>query len=112
MILTRGVEVKIVPRGSRGFGVGRRRRVSVRDMAALRIAATGLGSLYGGDALDWLGGLGDATVDLVFADPPYNLGRERWDAIGSPAEYLDWSGRRVAEAARVPKRDGAPYICG
>jgi site-specific DNA-methyltransferase (adenine-specific) len=112
MILTRGGEVKIVPRGSRAFGVGLGRRVSVGDMAAPRIAATRLGSLFGGDALDWLAELDDGSVDLVFADPPYNLGRERWDAIGSPAEYLDWSGRWIAEAARILKRDGSLYVCG
>src|SRR4051794_31413427 len=112
MILTRRGEVKIVPGGSRAFGVGLRARVSVGRMAAPRIAATRLGTLYGGDALDWLGTLGDASVDLVFADPPYNLGRERWDAIGSPAEYLEWSARWIGHASRVLKRDGSLYICG
>jgi site-specific DNA-methyltransferase (adenine-specific) len=112
MILTRGGEVKIVPGRSRAFGVGLHRRVSVADMAAPRIAATKLGSLFGGDALDWLDELDDGSVDLVFADPPYNLGRERWDAIGSPAEYLDWTGRWIAAVARVLKRDGSLYVCG
>ena len=57
-------------------------------------------------------GIPTASVDLVFADPPYNLGRERWDALGSPAEYLEWSGRWIAEAARILKRDGSLYVCG
>jgi site-specific DNA-methyltransferase (adenine-specific) len=112
MILTRGVEVKIVPRGFVGFGVGLRRRVSVAVMAALRVAATKLGTLYGGDAIEWLGSLDAESVDLIFADPPYNLGRERWDALGSPAEYLAWSARWIAAAARALKRDGSLYICG
>jgi site-specific DNA-methyltransferase (adenine-specific) len=81
-------------------------------MAAQRIAATARGTLYGGDAIDWLEGLEAESVDLVFADPPYNLGRERWDAIGSSADYLEWSARWIAAAARALRRDGSLYICG
>ena len=112
MILTRAVEVKIVPGGSLGFGVVFRGRVSVAVMAAPRIAATKLGTLFGGDAIEWLNGLEIESVDLVFADPPYNLGREHWDALGSPAEYLAWSAAWIAAAARVLRRDGSLYICG
>jgi site-specific DNA-methyltransferase (adenine-specific) len=112
MILARGIEVKIVTRGSLGFGVGFRARVSVAIMAAQRIAATPRGTLYGGDAIEWLDSLSAASVDLVFADPPYNLGRERWDTIGSSADYLEWSARWIAAAARVLRRDGSLYICG
>ena len=31
--------------------------------------------LYEGDCIEWLKSLADETVDLVFADPPYNLSR-------------------------------------
>jgi site-specific DNA-methyltransferase (adenine-specific) len=112
MIVTRGVEVKIVPRGFRGFGVGVRAHVSVAIMIAQRVAATALGTLYGGDAIEWLDELPAESVDLVFADPPYNLGRERWDTLGSPSEYTAWSARWIAAAARVLKPDGSLYICG
>ena len=30
------------------------------------------GRLYQGNSIDWLSSLDDASVDLVFADPPYN----------------------------------------
>jgi site-specific DNA-methyltransferase (adenine-specific) len=81
-------------------------------MAAPPVAATALGSLFGGDSIAWLGTLGPASVDLVFADPPYNLGRERWDVLGSTREYLDWSRRWIAEAVRVLRPTGSLYICG
>jgi site-specific DNA-methyltransferase (adenine-specific) len=81
-------------------------------MAALRIAATARGTLFGGDAIEWLEGLGAESVDLVFADPPYNLGRERWDVLGSADDYLQWSARWIAAAARALRRDGSLYICG
>src|SRR3954468_14148156 len=112
MILARASEVKIVPRGSLGFGVALRARVSVAVMAALRIAATARGALFGGDAIEWLEGLDAESVDLVFADPPYNLGRERWDAIGSSTDYLEWSRGWISAAARVLRPDGSLYVCG
>ena len=31
------------------------------------------GKLYQGNSIDWLASLDDASVDLVFADPPYNI---------------------------------------
>jgi len=33
------------------------------------------GKLYQGNSIDWLASLDDASVDLVFADPPYNESR-------------------------------------
>lgn len=81
-------------------------------MAAPALATTALGSLFGGDALPWLAALPSASVDLVFADPPYNLGRERWDDLGSSAEYLAWSRAWTGEAARILKPTGSLYVCG
>jgi site-specific DNA-methyltransferase (adenine-specific) len=79
---------------------------------APRVATTALGTLYGGDALGWLATLAPATVDLVFADPPYNLGRESWDDFASLERYLDWTRLWIAEVARVLKPSGSLYICG
>jgi site-specific DNA-methyltransferase (adenine-specific) len=81
-------------------------------MAAPALAATALGSLFAADALEWLATLPAASVDLVFADPPYNLGRERWDVLGSEADYLAWSRRWIVEAARILRPSGSLYICG
>src|SRR5205809_2470237 len=104
MILTQRSEVKMM---ARVFA-----RDSVAAMAAPALAATALGSLYAADALDWLTTLPTASVDLVFADPPYNLGRERWDDLGSERDYLAWSARWVGEAARILRPTGSLYICG
>ena len=81
-------------------------------MAGSPVVATRLGSLYGGDAVGWLETLRAGSVDLVFADPPYNLGREKWDAFGSDGEYLAWSVRWISEVARVLRPTGSLYICG
>jgi site-specific DNA-methyltransferase (adenine-specific) len=68
--------------------------------------------LHEGDALQWLPTLAPASVDLVFADPPYNAGREAWDTFRSDRAYLDWSARWIGEAARVLKPTGSLYVCG
>ena len=76
------------------------------------VLTTQLGALYAEDALAWLSTLADASVDLVFADPPYNAGREKWDTFADEDAYLDWSSRWLAEAARVLRPTGSLYVCG
>ena len=71
-----------------------------------------MGALFAEDAIDWLRTLPDGTVDLVFADPPYNAGREAWDTFVDEDAYLAWSSRWLAEAARVLNPAGSLYICG
>jgi site-specific DNA-methyltransferase (adenine-specific) len=76
------------------------------------IASTAAGTLFGGDGLAWLTTLDDASVDLVFADPPYNLGRERWDTIGTTSAYVEWSRSWITQAARTLRPSGSMFICG
>ena len=81
-----------------------------------------------GDCLSELAGLPDACVDLVFADPPYNLQLERtllrpnntrvdgvdeaWDKFASFAEYDRFSRAWLAACRRVLKPDGAIWVIG
>jgi site-specific DNA-methyltransferase (adenine-specific) len=70
------------------------------------------GCLFVGDSLRWLPSLPDRSVDLVFADPPYNLNRLTWDRFPSQDAYIGWSLRWIAEAARVLRDHGSLYLCG
>jgi site-specific DNA-methyltransferase (adenine-specific) len=70
------------------------------------------GALIRGEATYFLKSLKDESVDLVFADPPYNLAKERWDEFGSNQEYMFWSSWWIKEAFRVLKPNGAMYLCG
>lgn len=70
------------------------------------------GKLYQGDSLDWLAGLDQESVDMVFADPPYNLKKADWDTFESQEKYIDWSMKWVEQASRVLKPTGSLYICG
>lgn len=70
------------------------------------------GTLYQGDALAWLASLAGESVDLVFADPPYNIKKAEWDNFESQEHYIEWSMQWLKEAARVLKPTGSLYVCG
>lgn len=70
------------------------------------------GEIWLGDALDWLRGLESESVDLIFADPPYNIKKAEWDSFESQERYIAWSLVWIEQAARVLKPTGTLYICG
>ena len=65
-----------------------------------------------GNALEKLPEIADESVDLIIADPPYNLGKEygnNYDLKGFE-EYLKFSNRWLTEAHRVLKPTGTIYV--
>ena len=70
------------------------------------------GKLFLGDSISWLRSIDTASVDLVFADPPYNINRAEWDSFESQEHYIAWSLEWIQEASRVLKAEGSMYICG
>lgn len=68
--------------------------------------------LYEWDSVEWLKALTSETVDLIFADPPYNIKKADWDKFESQEKYIDWSMQWISEASRVLKKTGTLYICG
>lgn len=70
------------------------------------------GCIWVGDSFSWLSSLLDESVDLIFADPPYNIKKAEWDTFESQQEYVNWSVKWIEQAARVLKPGGTLYICG
>ena len=70
------------------------------------------GNLYQGDSIEWLKSLESESVNLIFADPPYNINKADWDKFESQEKYIDWSMLWISEASRLLKKDGALYVCG
>lgn len=65
-----------------------------------------------GDCMKVLRDIPGGSVDLVFTDPPYNIG-VKYDTYKDTMEhgdYLAWSRAWVGECARVLKKDGSIYI--
>lgn len=70
------------------------------------------GKLYQYDAISFLKSLENESIDLIFADPPYNIKKAEWDTFSSQKAYVEWSMQWISEAHRVLKRTGSLYICG
>src|SRR5215469_4714316 len=81
-----------------------------------------------GDCVDLMAGLPEASIDLVFADPPYNLQLagdllrpnnsvvdgvdDAWDKFADFAAYDEFTRAWLAAARRVLKPDGAIWVIG
>lgn len=70
------------------------------------------GQLYQGNSIDWLKSLESESVDLIFADPPYNIKKADWDNFENQEHYIEWSLQWIGEASRILKSTGSLYICG
>lgn len=70
------------------------------------------GEIYQGNSLDWLASLDSESVDLVFADPPYNIKKAEWDNFENQEKYIDWSIQWISQASRILKSNGSLYVCG
>jgi site-specific DNA-methyltransferase (adenine-specific) len=70
------------------------------------------GELWNGDSIEWLKSLEPESVDLIFADPPYNIKKADWDTFESQEKYINWSMQWIEQAARVLKPTGTLFICG
>jgi modification methylase len=87
-----------------------------------------LGRILPGDCVAAMRALPSASVDLVFADPPYNLQlggelnrpdgshvdavTDHWDQFASFAAYDRFTREWLSEARRVLKPDGALWVIG
>ncbi len=70
------------------------------------------GCLWRGNNIDWLGTLPAESVDLIFADPPYNINKADWDNFESQEKYIEFSMQWIELAARILKPTGTLFICG
>ncbi len=91
-------------------------------------AALPLNQILAGDCIQVMQRLPAASVDLIFADPPYNLQLkgelhrpdnskvdavdDAWDQFGSFAAYDAFTREWLAQAKRVLKPDGAIWVIG
>lgn len=70
-------------------------------------------TIYNGDCLTVLSSIATESVDLIFADPPYNLGKDFGngsDKWGSLDSYFDWCKQWIDECIRVLKKTGTFYV--
>ena len=86
----------------------------VDPMNLLPAFSTDLGAVYNTDCFTLFSSLKDECVDTVFADPPFNLGKDYGrgadkDDLGR-TDYLIWCRRWIDEAVRVLKPGGSIFV--
>jgi len=71
-----------------------------------------LGKIHQGDCIAGMKELPDASVDLAFADPPFNIGYEydQYDDRLESEKYLEWSRQWIGEVHRVLKPTGSFWL--
>jgi len=75
------------------------------EAADSRLPTDLINQVLHGDCLEWLSEIPNDTIDFIFADPPYNLGKKYVGYTDDLEirEYLDWCDLWIAELARVLK---------
>ncbi|MFL5338826.1 MAG: DNA-methyltransferase [Gemmataceae bacterium] len=65
-----------------------------------------------GDCVEWLGKLQPGSVDLAFADPPFNIGYEydQYNDKRHRDDYLAWADTWLAAVTRVLSSTGAFFL--
>ena len=105
----------------------RARRVEkVVDLPLEQPAALPVGRILDGDCVEAMRSIPSASIDLVFADPPYNLQlggdlnrpdgshvdavTDDWDKFDTFKAYDDFTRAWLSEAKRILKPDGALWV--
>jgi modification methylase len=96
-----------------------------REVRAMELP---LGRIIPGDCVEAMRSLPDACIDMIFADPPYNLQlggdlnrpdgshvdavTDDWDKFDDFASYDRFTRAWLTEARRVLKKDGSLWVIG
>jgi modification methylase len=116
----------IRPHSSEGFIVGRTSSASANGAA--NIVANAAEKIIEGDCIEAMNALPEKSVDLIFADPPYNLQlggdltrpdqskvdavNDEWDKFESFETYDRFTREWLKAARRVLKDTGAIWVIG
>ena len=72
---------------------------------------TEAGALWASDCLEILPKIRDEVIDTVFADPPFNLGKEYGERSNDRRpDYLEWCYKWLSECVRVLKPGGCLFV--
>jgi site-specific DNA-methyltransferase (adenine-specific) len=76
------------------------------------VVALAANALYQGDCIDRLAELRAGSIDLAFADPPFNIGYEYdvYDDRKTYEHYLEWSRRWMAGVSRALAPTGTFWL--
>jgi modification methylase len=112
----------------RAVETGARTEAAMTTKTSQEAAALPLNQILPGDCIEVMNGLPEGSVDLIFADPPYNLQLkgdlhrpdnsrvnavdDAWDQFASFAAYDRFTKAWLGAARRLLKPDGAIWVIG
>jgi DNA modification methylase len=89
------------------------RHVEMKQKAAAA-PKSGLWKIVTGDCIEHMATLESRRFRLIFADAPYNIGKNYGDGSKAdrlaPAAYVEWCGKWIDEAARLLAADGSLWM--
>ncbi|SIS76255.1 modification methylase [Paracoccus saliphilus] len=102
--------------------------MKIKDKRAAAARPLPLNQILAGDCIELMNSLPEGSVDLIFADPPYNLQLrgdllrpdnskvdavdDEWDQFAGFAAYDKFTREWLAAARRLLKPDGAIWVIG
>ena len=71
-----------------------------------------LNKITQGDCIELLQNIPDNSVDMTFADPPFNLQKKYTSYLDNREfnEYLDWCEKWISEMVRITKPTGSIFV--
>src|SRR6266487_5246279 len=82
------------------------------NVEATTIPLINVETLYEGDCLEIMQNLPSETVDMIFADPPFNVGKKYGGKPNTDkrSDYYEWCALWIAEGFRLLKPTGTFYL--
>jgi site-specific DNA-methyltransferase (adenine-specific) len=77
------------------------------------VLTTSRGALFNEDCLEFLRRVDDQSIDTVFADPPFNLGKVYGPSVDdgmTEDDYVEWGKNWIDECIRVLKPGGSFFL--
>lgn len=59
------------------------------------------------DCIDVVSNIANGSIDLIVADPPYNIGKDTWDKV---EDYINWIGERLLCFQYSLRKSGSLYL--
>ena len=91
--------------------------MSTQEISSAQTDKTGapapeLDKIHQGDCVELLGAIEDESIDLAFADPPFNIGFEydEYHDDHEDEDYLEWCEQWIGQLYRVLKPTGAFWL--
>ncbi len=90
----------------------RSRKAPKKDVSENGVVGMLRNELVNGDCIEVMNSWEAGGVDLVFADPPYNIGfgYDEYDDNQDHDEYVDWTNRWIDGCVRLLKPSGSMYV--